>query len=79
VNSTIIQHLSDPRSAGSEEGAAPAEGAGEALQKSVGRRGMHSASGAYWNNERDGMWSFKYEGGESKGMDIVVSIMWIGV
>jgi hypothetical protein len=77
VNSTIIQHLSDPRSAGSEEGA-PAEGAGEA-QKSVGRRGMHSASGAYWNNERDGMWSFKYEGGESKGMDIVVSIMWIGV
>lgn len=27
----------------------------------VGRRGMHSACGAYWNNERDGMWSFKYE------------------
>ena len=26
-----------------------------------GRRGMHSACGAYWNNERDGMWSFKYE------------------
>ena len=24
---------------------------------------MHSASGAYWNNERDGMWSFKWEGG----------------
>jgi dynein light chain Tctex-type 1 len=45
----------------------------------VGRRGMHSASGAYWNNERDGLWSFKYEGGESKGMDIVVSVMWIGV
>lgn len=78
MNSTIIQHLSDPRSAGSEEGAAPASEEGGA-QKSVGRRGMHSASGAYWNNERDGMWSFKYEGGESKGMDIVVSIMWIGV
>jgi hypothetical protein len=77
VNSTIIQHLSDPRSAGSEEGAPPASE--EGAQKSVGRRGMHSASGAYWNNERDGMWSFKYEGGESKGMDIVVSIMWIGV
>ena len=58
--------------------AAPATEEG-AEQKSVGRRGMHSASGAYWNNERDGMWSFKYEGGESKGMDIVVSIMWIGV
>jgi hypothetical protein len=83
VNSTIIQHLSDPRSVGSEvdgssSAAAPATEEG-AEQKSVGRRGMHSASGAYWNNERDGMWSFKYEGGESKGMDIVVSIMWIGV
>ena len=78
VNSTIIQHLSDPRSAGSEADV-EGEGAAEVRQKSVGRRGMHSASGAYWNNERDGMWSFKYEGGESKGMDIVVSIMWIGV
>lgn len=47
--------------------------------KKVGRRGMHSASGAYWNNERDGMWSYKYEGGEGKGMDIVISLMWIGV
>ena len=80
VNSTIIQHLSDPRSAGSEAEAPAEESAAvEGQQKSVGRRGMHSASGAYWNNERDGMWSFKYEGGESKGMDIVVSIMWIGV
>ena len=80
MNSTIIQHLSDPRSAGSEaDAAAPASEEGGVQQKSVGRRGMHSASGAYWNNERDGMWSFKYEGGESKGMDIVVSIMWIGV
>lgn len=48
-------------------------------KKKVGRRGMHSASGAYWNNERDGMWSYKFEGGEEKGMDIVVSVMWIGV
>ena len=72
--------MSDPRSAGSEvEVSEEGAGAGEGQQKSVGRRGMHSASGAYWNNERDGMWSFKYEGGESKGMDIVVSIMWIGV
>jgi len=42
-----------------------------------GRRGMHSATGAYWNNETDGMWSWKYEGGEAKGMDVVVSIIWI--
>lgn len=71
VNSTIIQHLSDPRSTGSD-GAS-----GEAGK--VGRRGMHSASGAYWNTEKDGMWSFKYEGGEAKGMDVVVSVMWIAI
>ncbi|KZF25637.1 hypothetical protein L228DRAFT_280863 [Xylona heveae TC161] len=44
---------------------------------SVGRRGMHSATGAYWNNEKDGMWSFKYETGEEKGMDVVISVIWI--
>ena len=53
-------------------------GVSDAVKK-VGRRGMHSASGAYWNNERDGMWSHKYENGEGKGMDIVISIMWIAV
>lgn len=64
---------------GVQAGGEGVEGASASSTKKVGRRGMHSASGAYWNNERDGMWSFKYEGGESKGMDIVVSIMWIGV
>lgn len=62
-----------------EGGAAAADGAVVGEKKKVGRRGMHSASGAYWNNERDGMWSYKFEGGEEKGMDIVVSVMWIGV
>jgi hypothetical protein len=42
----------------------------------VGRRGMHSACGAYWNNEKDGMWSFKYE---TKGLDVVISVIWIAV
>lgn len=74
VNSTIIQHLSDPREGGSAE-----EGVSMGGEKKVGRRGMHSASGAYWNNERDGMWSFKYDGGVERGMDVVVSVMWIGV
>ena len=69
VNSTIVQHLSDPRPGG--ENGSPQE------KSNVGRRGMHSASGAYWNNERDGMWSHKYEASESKGMDIVISVMWI--
>ncbi len=45
----------------------------------VGRRGMHSATGAYWNEKTDGMWSFKYEGGESKGVDIVISVIWIAI
>ncbi len=45
-----------------------------------GKRGMHSASGAYWNNERDGMWSFKWEGAEEgRGFDVVVSVVWISV
>ena len=57
---------------------APQSAAGSGKPK-VGRRGMHSASGAYWNNEKDGMWSHKYEGGEGKGMDVVVSVMWIAV
>lgn len=45
----------------------------------VGRRGMHSATGAYWNEKTDGMWSFKYEGGENKGLDVVISVIWISL
>ncbi|KAF7946775.1 hypothetical protein EAE96_009758 [Botrytis aclada] len=45
----------------------------------VGRRGMHSATGAYWNEKTDGMWSFKYEGGENKGLDVVISVIWIAL
>lgn len=45
----------------------------------VGRRGMHSATGAYWNEETDGMWSYKYDGGEAKGMDVVIMLIWIAI
>ncbi|EGP83105.1 unnamed protein product [Zymoseptoria tritici ST99CH_1A5] len=72
VSATIIQHLSDPRAGAAETVAVEGD-------KKVGRRGMHSASGAFWNNEKDGMWSYKYGGGEGKGMDIVVSVMWVAV
>lgn len=90
VNATIIQHLSDsPNNPASttvssggtqtgDEGAGQVEAATETTKPSVGRRGMHSASGAYWNNERDGMWSHKYTGAENKGMDVVVNVVWIG-
>jgi Tctex-1 family len=66
VNSTIIEHM--PASATLEGGPA-----------SAGKRGMHSAHGAYWNSEEDGMWTFKYDGADVKGLDVVVGIIWISV
>lgn len=70
ITSTIIQHLPSPSSGtGQSPGLAPA----------TGRRGMHAAAGAYWDNTRDGMWSYKYEAGQGKGLDVVVAIIWIWV
>ena len=40
---------------------------------------MHSAIGSYWNTEKDGTWSYKWEGAEKKGMDVVVVVTWIGL
>jgi len=87
VNSTIIQHLTDlsPTSTSTQTQTDDASAAapdgysagGEGADK--GRRGMHSATGAYWNNETDGMWSWKYEGGERKGMDVVINVLWISM
>ncbi|KAI5778250.1 Tctex-1 family-domain-containing protein [Geopyxis carbonaria] len=64
VNSTIIQHLS-----GTEGGAGTGATKG-------GRRGMHAASGAYWNMERDGSWTYKHD---TDGMDVVVTVTWIAI
>lgn len=75
VNSTIIQH--GPESVPDEEDSTL--GADERRAGLLKKRGMHSASGAYWNNEKDGMWSFKYDKAESKGFDIIVSVIWIEV
>ncbi|KAF2745598.1 hypothetical protein M011DRAFT_469265 [Sporormia fimetaria CBS 119925] len=44
-----------------------------------GRRGMHSAIGAYWNNEKDGTWSWKWDGAEEKGMDVVLTVTWVSI
>ncbi|KAK4997204.1 Tctex-1 [Cryomyces antarcticus] len=76
VNSTIIQHLSDPQQPTTNP---DTETSHPSSKPRVGRRGMHSATGAYWDNERDGMWSFKYEGGEAKGMDVVISLIWVAI
>lgn len=68
-----------------EEASAPSEPASAATPTAtdgkphVGRRGMHSATGAYWNEETDGMWSYKYDGGEAKGMDVVIMLIWIAL
>ncbi|KAK8069474.1 hypothetical protein PG994_006090 [Apiospora phragmitis] len=69
VNSTI-----EPRISTSDGGATATDG-----KPHVGRRGMHSATQAFWNEKTDGMWSFKYDGGESKGMDVVISVIWVAV
>ena len=45
----------------------------------AGKRGLHSAAGAFWDVNRDGMWTFKYPGGEEKGLDVVVSVTWFAV
>jgi hypothetical protein len=46
-------------------------------------RGMHSASGAYWNDEKDGSWSYTLEGSQSadekRDFDIVIVVSWISV
>jgi hypothetical protein len=67
VNSTIVQQgLLDKSVVGNEV-------------DNVGKRGMHSASGAFWDVNRDGMWTFKYLGAEERGLDVVVSVTWFSV
>jgi len=51
---------------------------GGAGKGTAGRRGMHSASGAYWDKEKDGMWSYKFEG-EGREFDVVVGVVWIAL
>jgi len=65
VNCTIIQ----------QGMAAPAEGGSS---DAAGKRGMHAASGAYWDVRRDGMWTFKYPRAMEKGMDLVLNVVWFG-
>lgn len=40
---------------------------------------MHSAVGAFWNNEKDGTWSYKWDRSEEKGMDVVITVTWVGL
>lgn len=82
LDTPIAGGVSDERrtSIGKIGGGVGGAGAGaSSTAPTKGRRGMHSATGAYWNNETDGMWSFKYEGGEARGMDVVVCVIWVAV
>lgn len=79
VTSTIFQHAVPlPRSAeaGIEEYTQTGPAAGETGK--IGRIGMNSSAGAYWNNEKDGMWNYKYEA-EKKGFDVVITVIWISI
>ncbi|OGE47785.1 hypothetical protein PENARI_c037G08455 [Penicillium arizonense] len=68
VNSTIVQ-----------QGVIDETAAAEGALSNAGKRGMHSASGAFWDVNKDGMWTFKYEGAEDRGLDVVVCVTWFSV
>ncbi|PKX94414.1 dynein light chain Tctex-type family protein [Aspergillus novofumigatus IBT 16806] len=68
VNSTIVQ-----------QGLIDKSSAADGAVSNAGKRGMHSASGAFWDVNRDGMWTFKYPGAEERGLDVVVSVTWFAL
>ncbi len=95
VNSTIVQHLVPTAQMNKSRGTGPTSEDATVTTSSeadkvaaatatdgkphVGRRGINSSSGAYWNEKTDGMWTYKYDGGETKGMDIIIHLVWIGL
>ncbi|KAF1986677.1 hypothetical protein K402DRAFT_332101 [Aulographum hederae CBS 113979] len=76
VTSTILQHTA-PVSTSSPD--PPSNPEKPADSGAAGRRGMHAAAGAFWDAEKDGMWSYKYAAADAKGMDAVICIMWVCV
>ena len=73
--STVIQHITSSAQAATGD---QSDDAGKSSSL-IARRGMHAATGAYWNNEKDGMWNWKYDKGEEKGFDVVMSIVWVSI
>ena len=76
VSSTIIQHTSPSPQWPLETSESNTDGLATS-GASNGRRGMHSAAGAFWDDKKDGMWSYKYEGSSQQGFDVVVSVIWV--
>ncbi|MCJ1389193.1 hypothetical protein MMC18_002048 [Xylographa bjoerkii] len=85
VTSTIVQNImpSKTQSAGTSTASNVEDGAGldgsnvVDAKASGGKRGMHSASGAYWNKEKDGSWSYKFDGGDVREFDVVITVIWV--
>ncbi|KAI6784460.1 dynein light chain [Emericellopsis cladophorae] len=77
-NSVIVQHLVPTSALNKPRGGTDAKAA-ESNFTTSGRRGMHSAVGAYWNDTKDGMWVHRYTGGERKGLDVIVTMLWIAL
>ncbi|KAK3381300.1 Tctex-1 [Podospora didyma] len=85
VNSTIVQHVVPNAQLNKSTGTSTAKAEDDSLTTTppakkgqAGRRGMQSSTGGYWNEKTDGMWSFKYDGGD-KGLDAVIMLIWIAV
>jgi hypothetical protein len=81
INSTIVQHVIPTSQLNKPTGTstpAATEEKAPAKKGQNGRRGMHSATGGFWNEKTDGMWSFKFDG-EDKGLDVVIMLIWIAV
>ena len=71
VTSTIIQH--ELKKEAKE---------GEPVPPIPASRGMHTASGAYWNQDKDALWSYKQmgaEGDNKREFDVVLTCAWIKV
>ncbi|KAG7286356.1 hypothetical protein NEMBOFW57_008665 [Staphylotrichum longicolle] len=77
INSTIVQHVV-PTSQLNKPTSPPTDSEGASKKGQAGRRGMHSATGGFWNEKTDGMWSFKWDG-DAKGLDVVIMLIWIAV
>ncbi|EGS20089.1 putative dynein light chain protein [Thermochaetoides thermophila DSM 1495] len=78
VNSTIVQHIVPTSQINKPVATTSEDGTTTNKKGQAGRRGMHSATGGYWNEKTDGMWSFKWDG-EGKGLDVVIMLIWIAV
>ena len=83
INSTIVQHVVPNSQLNKSTGTSTSTEAEDAKTSDTkkgqaGRRGMHSATGGYWNEKTDGMWSFKFDG-EARGLDVVIMLIWIAV